>query len=70
MANKGVVIGTLIVGGIIVAGVTAIALSSKAGAEPEGYSCPICGLPFDSYEELYAHFTSEHPAEPIDIIWE
>ncbi len=34
------------------------------------YTCPICGTKFFTYDELYAHFTTEHPAEPIDIIWE
>ncbi len=34
------------------------------------YTCPICGAPFFTYDELYAHFTDEHPAEDITIIWE
>ena len=34
------------------------------------YTCPICGAPFFTYDELYTHFTAEHPAEPITIIWE
>ena len=34
------------------------------------YTCPICGTQFFTYDELYSHFTTEHPAEPIDIIWE
>ena len=34
------------------------------------YACPICGEQFFTYDELYAHFTTEHPAEPIEIIWE
>ncbi|GAI20928.1 unnamed protein product [marine sediment metagenome] len=34
------------------------------------YTCPICGVGFVTYDELYQHFTIEHPAEPIDIIWE
>ncbi len=34
------------------------------------YQCPICGQKFMTYDQLYQHFTTEHPAEPIDIIWE
>lgn len=35
------------------------------------YCCPICtNVCFNTYDELYAHFTTEHPTEPIDIIWE
>jgi len=33
------------------------------------YTCPICGQKFMTYDQLYSHFTTEHPAEPIDIIW-
>ena len=34
------------------------------------YTCPICGARFTSMADLEAHFAAEHPAEPIDIIWE
>lgn len=34
------------------------------------YQCPVCGLQFATYDELYTHFTTEHPSEPIDIIWD
>ncbi len=34
------------------------------------YTCPICGTQFFTYDELYTHFTTEHPAEEIEIIWE
>jgi len=41
------------------------------GSTPQPqYTCPVCGEKFMTYEELYNHFTSEHPAESIDIIWE
>ena len=33
------------------------------------YTCPICGEKFMTYDELYSHFTTQHPAEPIEIIW-
>ena len=39
-------------------------------AAPTVYNCPICGDPFGSMADLEDHFTSEHPSEPIDIIWE
>jgi len=38
-------------------------------AQPQ-YTCPICGTKFMTYDELYQHFITAHPAEPIDIIWE
>lgn len=34
------------------------------------YCCPICGECFYTYDELYTHFTTAHPSEPIDIIWD
>lgn len=34
------------------------------------HCCPICGECFYTYDELYNHFITAHPAEPIDIIWE
>lgn len=42
---------------------------------PPGYCCPIheqMGSPvcFYTYAELETHFATEHPATPIDIIWE
>jgi len=41
------------------------------GSTPQPqYTCPICGDKFMTYEDLYSHFTSEHPAEDIEIIWE
>lgn len=35
------------------------------------YCCPICANTcFMTYDELYNHFTTSHPADPIEIIWE
>ena len=34
------------------------------------YTCPICDAQFTSMADLESHFESEHPSEPIDIIWE
>lgn len=42
----------------------------KAAEPVAEYSCPLCGLPFATYEELYNHFVTEHPAIDIEIIWE
>ena len=41
-----------------------------AQATPIVYTCPICSETFDSEAELEAHFTNEHPSQPIDIIWQ
>lgn len=50
------------------------ALASVAGAStptPQlDYVCPIDGLRFATYDELYQHFTTTHPTSPIDITWE
>jgi len=37
---------------------------------PTVYTCPLCGAQFSSLADLQTHFDSEHPGEPIDIIWE
>ena len=37
---------------------------------PTVYTCPLCGATFNSLDGLQTHFDSEHPGEPIDIIWE
>lgn len=50
--------------------VVAVAGMIEAAQPTPQYTCPICGAPFMTYEELYQHFITEHPAEPIDIIWE
>lgn len=35
------------------------------------YCCPLCtDVCFATYDELYTHFTTQHPAEDIDISWE
>jgi len=37
---------------------------------PPENECPLCDEVFYTYDELYAHFISAHPTEPIDIIWD
>lgn len=32
--------------------------------------CPLCTECFYTYDELYTHFVTAHPATPINIIWE
>ncbi|MBA7543048.1 hypothetical protein ES705_35374 [subsurface metagenome] len=49
--------------------VAVVNMAQAAQPTPQ-YTCPICGEPFFTYDELYSHFTTEHPAEPIEIIWE
>ena len=51
-------------------GLVAVASVAQAATPSLDYVCPICGARFATYEELYQHFTTEHPAEPIEIIWE
>ncbi|GAI01232.1 unnamed protein product, partial [marine sediment metagenome] len=33
-----------------------------APTPPEQFVCPICSEVFSTYDELYAHFTIDHPA--------
>jgi hypothetical protein len=51
-------------------GLVAVASIAQSSAPRLDYVCPICGAKFATYDELYQHFITEHPAEPIDIIWE
>lgn len=37
---------------------------------PPSYCCPLCPECFYTYDELYTHFITEHPAQDIEIIWE
>jgi hypothetical protein len=61
----------IIMGGMAaLVGLVVIAGVAEAYTPRLDYACPICGARFATYEELYSHFTTEHPAEPIDIIWE
>ena len=61
----------ILMGGIAaMIGLVAVASVAQAYTPRLDYVCPICGARFATYEELYQHFITEHPAEPIDIIWE
>lgn len=51
-------------------GLAAVASVAQASTPRLDYVCPICGARFATYDELYSHFITEHPAEPIEIIWE
>ena len=57
----------------IAAGVSAAAIAGilflTRRAQAAQYSCPMCDATFSTLEELEAHFSTEHPAEPIEIIW-
>ncbi|MBA7636872.1 hypothetical protein ES703_44500 [subsurface metagenome] len=55
--------------GIAVAAAVGIYALARA-APPEAYTCPVCGDKFSTLEALRDHFETEHPHEPIDIIWE
>lgn len=62
MAVMGVMIGLTMV--------VAVAQMVEAQQPVPEYTCPICGDPFWTYQELYDHFVTEHPAEDLTIIWE
>lgn len=47
-----------------------VAQMAQAATPQPQYTCPICGEKFMTYDELYQHFTTSHPTEPITIIWE
>ena len=61
----------ILMGGIAaMIGLVAVASVAQAYTPSLDYVCPIDGARFATYDELYSHFTTEHPAEPIEIIWE
>ena len=63
--------GKILMGGIAaMIGLVTVAGVAQAYTPSLEYVCPICGARFATYDELYSHFTTEHPAEPIEIIWE
>lgn len=64
--------GVVILGGLGLALVGALGLATLAWAAPPPaeYCCPICGECFTTYDELYTHFTTAHPSEPITITWD
>lgn len=63
--------GPILVGGVTaMIGLVMLASVTQAYTPRLDYACPICGARFATYDELYSHFTIEHPAEPITIIWD
>lgn len=72
MPKKGLVIGLVVVGA---AALAVAALSTAGGAvpaptPPEKFVCPLCGLEFATYDELYQHWITAHPPEVREITWE
>jgi hypothetical protein len=61
---------TAMFGLVMVVAVANMAQAMQPTPPTPQYTCPICGVQFFTYDELYAHFTAEHPSEPIEIIWE
>ena len=60
-----------LIGGMMAIVMVAVMAQAIQAATPQPqYVCPICGQKFMTYDQLYSHFTTEHPAEPIEIIWE
>jgi len=61
----------VIIGGLMAIVMVLIMTQFVQAATPQPqYQCPLCGEKFMTYQELYDHFTTAHPSEPIDIIWE
>ena len=62
---------TAVMAGVLALGMIMVVAGVAQAMTPQPqYTCPICGDKSWTYDELYSHFTTEHPAEPIDIIWE
>lgn len=60
-----------LMGGIMVLGLIVLLPGIVQAMTPTPkYCCPLCEECFLTYGELYSHFTTEHPAEDIEIIWE
>lgn len=60
-----------VMGGMLALGLIVVVAGVAQAMTPTlAYTCPICGAKFATYDELYQHFTTEHPASPIDILWE
>jgi hypothetical protein len=60
-----------LIGGMMAIVMVLVMVQFVGAATPQPqYTCPICGAKFMTYDELYSHFTTEHPSEPIEIIWE
>jgi hypothetical protein len=51
-------------------GLAAVAGMAQASTPGREYVCPVCEARFATYDDLCHHFNTEHPAEPIEIIWE
>lgn len=61
---------TMIVMTVAIFGFAVMSQVVQAMVPSKDYCCPLCvDVCFYTYEELYTHFTTQHPAEPIDIIW-
>lgn len=58
------------IGIMMMLGVMGGLMSTTPPTTPTVYTCPICGEVYYSHDDLYYHFITAHPAEPIDIIWE
>lgn len=69
--EKGKTMEKVMIGGVMAIIMMLIMVQFVQASTPQPqYTCPICSEKFMTYEDLYSHFTTEHPSEPIDIIWE
>lgn len=55
---------------IALMGVALMSLVVRGLVPTRDYCCPLCPECFYTYDELYSHFTTAHPAVDIEIIWE
>lgn len=57
---------------VMVIVMAAVMMQVIEGMEPAAptFECPLGDGVFYTYDELYEHFTTAHPTQPIDIIWE
>ena len=60
---------TAMVMAIVGVSVLSMVVTGMAPAPPT-FECPLGDGVFYTYDELYEHFTTTHPTQPIDIIWE
>lgn len=69
--NMGIMEKAVIGGVIALVMIVVMSQAVQATTPVAGYCCPICPDEcFYTYDELYQHFTTAHPSQPIDIIWE
>ena len=55
---------------VMVSLISGIAVAAPDPTPTQEFECPLePGVFFNTYDELYQHFITAHPSDPIDIIW-